>query len=100
MAYKKKAIPEKVRREVIERDRGICRYCGKPGRVSRHSNTVWIGIEHEIDHVLPECLGGEATYENLVIACRHCNRTKSSKTLEESGMTLLPVPEDEYVEAN
>ena len=93
MARKKKAIPLSVRRSVIERDKGYCRYCGKKGFLHRWKNSKWISIEHELDHVLPESLGGSANEKNLVIACRHCNRTKGNKRLEDTDMRLIPLEE-------
>ena len=91
MARKKKAIPLPLRRQVIERDRGYCRYCGKRGAVHRWVRSSWISIEHEIDHVFPESRGGKMALEILVVACRRCNRRKGIKTLKEAGMRLIPL---------
>lgn len=91
MARKKQAIPQHIRREVVRRDKGICRYCGKQGGVKWQSPKGWVWIEHEFDHVYPEILGGETTTKNIVIACRSCNRRKGNKTLSECGMILLEV---------
>jgi 5-methylcytosine-specific restriction endonuclease McrA len=53
----------KVRAKVIERDKGICSYCGDPG-------------SNEVDHVVPLDAGGTDDMENLVCACGWCNRSK------------------------
>jgi hypothetical protein len=63
------------------RDGDECRYCGK---------TVNFGDRKsarggQLDHVDPD--GDE-----LVVACRECNRRKANRTPDEAGMTLLPVP--------
>ena len=81
----KKAIPQVVRRTVIIRDRGICQYCGKQGDYRIFSETGWVWMEHELDHLIPESKGGQAIIENIVVACRHCNRSKGNKSLIEWG---------------
>ena len=72
-------MPNTVRQAVLDRDDYICRYCG------RRSQTM------EIDHIIPVSQGGESTLQNLVTACRDCNRRKGGRTPEEAGMTVLPV---------
>ncbi|MGG4452371.1 replication protein [Brevibacillus porteri] len=71
-------ISKEIRKEVIERDRYECRYCG-----SKEDLTL--------DHVFPKSLGGENTIQNLVTACRVCNSRKGAKTLEQSGLTLRSI---------
>lgn len=75
-ARKARARPEhdewsRLRVEVFERDNYTCRYCGQRG------GTL------ECDHVVPASRGGVATLENLVTACRPCNREKRNRTPEE-----------------
>lgn len=84
---KRRAIPEAVKRGVLNRDCGAdgetvyCHYCGvkgnryggwgKPGRL-------------EFDHVIPVELGGSNHPDNIVLACQHCNRSKGwRRTAEE-----------------
>lgn len=68
-----------IRISVLERDNYTCRYCGenKPEFI-------------ECDHVIPLSRGGLSTDDNLVAACRTCNRSKSDKLLSEwkPGMVL------------
>lgn len=71
-------IASNIREEVEQRDRLKCRYCGK--KVKRG--------QYELDHVIPYSQGGPDAVDNLVIACKKCNRQKGKKTLEESGMKL------------
>ena len=80
MARKRKAIPAVVRRAIAERGDGSCRYCGKPGDIVWYGRQVW--FEYEIDHVVPVDLDGPNTPENLVLACRLCNRRKANKPVE------------------
>lgn len=48
---------------------GKCCYCGAP----------W----EQMDHLIPLSRGGSNNIDNLVPACRSCNRDKGSKTLGE-----------------
>lgn len=89
--YRKKAIPNRIRRELALRYgcppggeiQVPCHYCGTLDFIFWHQKyggepSTWVSFGHEIDHVHPEVLGGEATLENLVLACRSCNRRKAA----------------------
>ncbi|MBI2942327.1 MAG: HNH endonuclease [Chloroflexi bacterium] len=69
-----------TRKEVFQRDRYVCQYCGTKGK------------DLTIDHVVPRHRGGKHMWDNLVSACRSCNHRKGGKTLEEAKMTLLRRP--------
>lgn len=86
---KKKKISMKVRREVILRDKGICQYCGAVGKYKDWTGKGWVWMEYELDHVIPESLGGSGEIDNIVVACRACNRKKGNKTLNQAGMQLI-----------
>ena len=64
-------LKESIREEVIARDKRICQYCGKGKLYKRQLH---------LDHVVPECLGGQFTPDNLIVACNQCNRRKSKKS--------------------
>ncbi|MEN2983835.1 MAG: HNH endonuclease [Dictyoglomaceae bacterium] len=68
------------RRGVFIRDNFTCQYCGKRDG------------EMTIDHVVPKRLGGKSVWENLVCACKECNKKKGDKTLEEAKMKLIREP--------
>lgn len=74
-------IPDELRSEVIARSANVCAYCGRrcglPGR-----------RELEIDHVIPVASNGSNTANNLVVACRQCNRSKGAK----QGWRWTPKP--------
>lgn len=72
-------IASNVRQAVLDRDDYLCRYCG------RRSQTM------EVDHIIPVSQGGTSTLDNLVTACRKCNRRKAGRTPQEAGMKVLPV---------
>ena len=55
---------------LVERYEGRCAYCGARGPL-------------EMDHRVPLCRGGSNTIDNILPACRHCNRRKHRKTEDE-----------------
>ena len=59
-----------VRSIVLERDGHACTYCGSDKQL-------------EGDHIVPLCRGGSNAFVNLATACRPCNLSKGSKTVEE-----------------
>lgn len=56
---------------ILERHGGKCVYCGRPD------------ILLTKDHVIPLASGGRHTAENIVPACRRCNISKHSRTVDE-----------------
>lgn len=62
---------KKIRAFVIERDGGICTYCGIKAK------------KPDVDHVHPLSRGGSNREDNLVTACPTCNRSKNVKTVAE-----------------
>ena len=57
-----------------------CPYCGEKTTdpTKRH-----------VDHVVPLALGGDSSFENLVIACASCNQKKSAKDPVEFAREVL-----------
>ena len=90
---RKLSIPQAVRREVAikygcqpgKQKKADCYYCGVPGEVYWFSHSDgrpsgWVTFPGlEIEHLVAEHNGGETTNENLVLACRTCNRSKATK---------------------
>ncbi len=68
------------RREVFNRDRYTCLYCGRRTR------------DLTLDHVLPRHRGGGHAWENLASACKTCNHRKAGRTPQEAQMRLLNEP--------
>ena len=60
-----------IRARIFERDNFTCRYCGARG------------VQLECDHVTPVSQGGSSESDNLVTACRDCNRRKGARTPEQ-----------------
>jgi 5-methylcytosine-specific restriction endonuclease McrA len=61
----------RVRLAVLQRDLWTCNYCGQEAQ--------------EVDHVIPRASGGTNEEDNLVAACRRCNRSKGKGLKPRSG---------------
>jgi 5-methylcytosine-specific restriction endonuclease McrA len=70
------------RRNIFARDANVCQYCG-----NRFPTT-----ELSLDHILPTCMGGGASWDNLVCACVKCNVRKGGRTPKQAGMKLIRPP--------
>ncbi len=57
------------RYECIQRQNGICLYCG---------TTITMSTS-ELDHIIAGSLGGSNRRDNLVAVCRHCNSDKGKR---------------------
>jgi hypothetical protein len=66
-SYVGKALREQTAREARHR----CGYCLTSARI--------IGTPMEIDHIIPESLGGLTVKENLWLACSMCNDHKGNR---------------------
>ena len=71
-----------TRRNVYDRDKGKCQYCGT--KISLKEMTY--------DHVFPQSKGGQTCWTNIVCSCLKCNAKKSDMTLQEAGMKLIHKP--------
>ena len=67
------------RRELFERDKWICQYCGE--KVNQQNATL--------DHFIPQSKSGDNSKDNLKTCCLVCNGIKSGKTYEEAAPFLL-----------
>ena len=72
-------MPQPTKRGVYERENGRCAYCGREIPFS----------DATLDHVTPQSLGGETTWDNLVNCCLRCNQRKGGRTPEQARMKLL-----------
>ena len=70
------------RRNIIWRDKNICQYCGNRFAVP----------DLTMDHIIPQCKGGEDSWTNLVTSCKGCNTDKGYKSLKEYGKYPLTKP--------
>lgn len=90
--YIKPVVIPWTKKGVLKRDNYTCVYCGDMTR----SNL-------SIDHIIPKSRFAEVSkhkklnytldsWENTVTACKKCNQYKSSKLIEEMGITIKPKP--------
>lgn len=70
---------QKTRFQVIERDGFTCQYCG------RKAPEVII----EVDHMIPVNCGGDDSFDNLITACRECNKGKADYIIGYSKLKYL-----------
>src|SRR5882762_5633748 len=69
-----KPLTSEEGRQVLERDRYRCQYCGLDG-LSNFENSLVMTV----DFVLPRARKGKKDPNNLVAACRACNVIKGSR---------------------
>ncbi|MYS16585.1 HNH endonuclease [Streptomyces sp. SID4982] len=62
------AVSKRLRYEILRRDNHACRYCGATAP----------DVKLNVDHVIPQALGGTDKPDNLVTACADCNSGKTS----------------------
>ena len=74
--------PAFTRFNVFLRDNFTCQYC--------HSK--FSANELTFDHLVPRCLDGNTSWNNVVSACTNCNLKKGRRLLKFTGMKLLKNP--------
>lgn len=84
----KRTAAWRLRKTILERDHETCRYCGND-----HYERDWLVL----DHVIPD---GPTDEENLVTACRPCNKLKGGRTPDEAGMPLLQPGETRHIDTS
>jgi hypothetical protein len=62
------AVSKRLRYEILRRDNHACRYCGATAP----------DVKLNVDHVIPQALGGSNAPTNLVASCADCNAGKTS----------------------
>lgn len=68
-----------TRDELITRDGATCVWCGA---------RPWVD-DLTVEHLLPRSRGGRGRPENLVLACRTCNRRRRSRPVSGYARGLL-----------
>ncbi len=74
--------PAFTRFNVFLRDNFSCQYCQKK----------YSANELTFDHLVPKCLNGKTTWNNVVSACTHCNLKKGKRLLQNTDMILFKSP--------
>ncbi len=65
--------PAFTRFNVFLRDHFACQYCSADEDLT-------------FDHLIPRCLGGQTTWENVITACSRCNLRKGGRTPGQAAM--------------
>jgi HNH endonuclease len=77
-------IPVELQRRVRDRFQNCCAYC--------HTAEALIAMTFEFEHITPRSAGGETVFENLGLACPHCNRHKADRQMAVVPGTARQVP--------
>ncbi|HEV7507828.1 MAG TPA: HNH endonuclease signature motif containing protein [Thermoanaerobaculia bacterium] len=64
-------VSKKLRERVAEQARYRCGYCLSSEQI--------VGLSMEVDHLIPQVLGGLTSEENLWLACSACNAFKGQR---------------------
>lgn len=76
-------IPQALRQRVAAQARNRCGYC--------LTSEAIVGTPMQIDHIIPESLGGPTEEHNLWLACALCNIHKSDRIAALDTLTGEPV---------
>ena len=78
-------IPDHIQQQVRSRASYLCEFC--------HANEQWQYVRFNIDHVIPFSLGGSDDFDNLTLACFHCNRRKTNRlaTIDPESQVEVPL---------
>jgi 5-methylcytosine-specific restriction endonuclease McrA len=68
-----------LRGDVERRAKGSCEYCQSPDKYSTQ--------RFSLEHITPRSQGGNASLENLALACQGCNNHKYNKTTSGDPVT-------------
>lgn len=76
-------VPKALREQLKADARGRCGYCLTSVRI--------IGVPMQIEHIIPESLGGPTVRENLWLACSMCNNHKGNRIAAVDPVTRAVV---------
>lgn len=77
-------VPRWQRERVAAQANYRCGYCRADER--------YFGTDFEIEHLIPEVLGGQTVEANLWLACRECNGRKGNRTTVVDPLSGAVVP--------
>jgi 5-methylcytosine-specific restriction enzyme A len=68
---------ERIRRQVLARDDGICQECSRQGIATP---------AHAVDHIRPKAHGGTDDMDNLQSLCKRCHAVKTAAESNRARM--------------
>ncbi len=77
-------ISAELRRQIREDSGARCGYC--------HAPEAFLGMPLDIDHLIPETLGGATIRENFWLACSRCNDFKGDRVQASDPLTSESAP--------
>ena len=80
------------RKNIFERDKYQCQYCGIKPPSKRVAFTWMEDKALTFDHVVPKSRGGKTTWTNIVTSCFKCNAKKGNRTPREMGWKVKKLP--------
>lgn len=80
----RRKISAATQQKVRQRANYLCEYC--------HTAEQWQYVPFTVDHVIPVDQGGRDSFDNLALACFHCNRRKSNALTAFDPLTNKTVP--------
>ena len=75
-------VPSVTKSKLLKRDRLTCAYCA----------CVFKEKDLQVEHIIPQSVGGAYSWQNLVCACSGCNGRKGARTPEQANMPLVYLP--------
>jgi len=69
----RRKIPARLQEQVRQRANNLCEYC--------HASEKWQYVRFTVDHIVPLAQAGAYSFDNLALACFHCNRRKADKVV-------------------
>ena len=73
-------MTENQLRQVFDRTRGHCHFCGDPLEFEMRGWASKLAGHWEVDHVVQRGKGGERSTANCLPACTRCNRLRWHRT--------------------
>jgi len=80
----RRPISETLQNQVRQRANLLCEYC--------HASEQWQYVTFTIEHIIPLAKNGADTFDNLALACFHCNRKKSDRMTAIDPQSDAEVP--------
>lgn len=77
-------ITETLQQQIRQRANYLCEYC--------HASEQYQYVRFTVEHIIPISQGGTNNFDNLALACFHCNRRKSDNVAATDPESQTSVP--------
>ena len=80
----RRSVSTKCKREILNRQKGLCRFCGSRISLEPYCNA-------DADHIIPVNYGGKTNEDNIQLLCVGCHRHKTSlENSKEKRLVYFP----------